>query len=140
MKKIVLFLSLSCIVAGLFSGCYKKTNHYENYFARHEMYFGTMNNMIKDMDFHSARAEEGKIVLYNESEEIISEIPFAYYNENISFIYARKNGPVVYFVTNIEADDERGIMFLNDDSDSVLSGVKRITRIGDNSYDFSTML
>lgn len=143
MKKVILVLSLCCIVLGLFSGCYIETNYYdeeESYFAKHETYFRTINNMIKDTDFHVAKAEEGKIMLYNEKYEQISEIPFAYYNENIKFIYARKNGPVVYFVTAIEADDERGIMFLNGDSDSVLSGVKRITRIGDNSYDFSTML
>lgn len=138
MKKVILILSLCCIVAGLFLGCYK-SNYYEKKLEREEMYFRTINAIIKDLDFHSAKVEEGKIVLYNKEREIISEIPFAYYNKNIKLIRARKEGSIVYFTTESAVDDEWGIMFVNDDSDKMMDGLNRVTRVGGNSYEFSTM-
>mgnify|MGYP003293681401 CR=1 FL=1 len=137
MKKIILLLSLCCIVVGLFSGCYI-TDIFENDVYEEERYFRKINDIIKDLDFHVAKAKDGKIVLYNKSYEIISEIPFEEYDRRIKFFGARKDGPVIWFTTAGAVDDEWGIMFINDDSNEVLNGVNSATWIGGSAYTFST--
>lgn len=103
-----------------------------------EDYLYKINSIIKDMDFYTAKANENKIRLYDNKQEMIKEIPFEDYNDNIEFIYARKEETAIYFVMSGSVDDEQGIMFVNDDSDDFLDGIKTITRIGGNSYQYST--
>ncbi len=91
------------------------------------------------MEFHSAKAKDGKIILYNNKYEPICEIPFEEYDESQKFIYARKSDGNVYFITAGAVDDEWGIMFVNDGSDSMMDGVGSATRIGGNSYEYDTM-
>ncbi len=35
-------------------------------------------------------------------------------------------------------DDEKGIMFVNDDSDGILDGIHSLMRMGGNAYSYST--
>lgn len=49
-----------------------------------------------------------------------------------------KDGSTVWFIISGSVDDEQGIIFINDDSNSVLDGIKSIERIGGNSYYYST--
>ena len=133
MKRNICFV-LILVISGLFlfascsSSVDKKT---ENYLYK-------INSIIKEMDFYTAKATDNKIILYNTKQEIIEEIPFEDYDDNIKFIYARKEDSTVYFVLDGSADDEQGIMFVNDDSDGFLDGIKTINRIGGNSYQYST--
>ena len=134
MKKYVVILVLFCIVVGLFYSCSGDDIH------KQERYFSKINSLIKNLEFHTAKAKDGKIILYNKELDPISEIPFEEYDEDIKFIYARKDGPVVYFITWGAVDDEWGIMFINDhEADNILEGVHQVNRVGGNAYEYSTM-
>ena len=134
MKKYIAILVLFCIVAGLFYCCKGDDIHEQ------ERYFGKINSIIKDLEFHTAKAKDGKIILYNKEYDPISEIPFEEYDKGIKFIGAHKDGPVVYFITGGAVDDEWGIMFVNDhEADDILEGVHQVNRIGGNAYEYSTM-
>ncbi|MEE1301587.1 MAG: hypothetical protein UHD64_02290 [Bacteroidales bacterium] len=91
------------------------------------------------MEFHSVKAKDGKIILYNNKYEPICEIPFESYDKSIKFIGAHKDDGTVYFITGGAVDDEWGIMFVNDGSDSMMDGIGNVTRIGSNSYEYNTM-
>lgn len=103
-----------------------------------ERYFSKINEIIKDLEFHSAKAEDGKIILYNDKYEPISEIPFENYDKNIKFIGAHKDDNIVYFTTGGAVDDEWGIMFVNDGSDSMMEGLGSVARISGNAYEYDT--
>ncbi len=91
------------------------------------------------MDFYIARPEKDIIILYNDKDEPINEVQINEYDGKKNFIYARKDGTNIFFVINAAVDDEQGILFVNDGSDSILDGIKSIERIGGNSYKYSTM-
>jgi len=112
---------------------------YINRINEEEQYFRKINEIIKDLDFHSAKAKDGKIILYDKERNPASEIPFEEYDESRKFIYARKSDNIVYFITSGAVDDEWGIMFVNDGSDSMMDGVGSVTRINGNSYEYNTM-
>lgn len=135
MKKIVVFLVLCCVVLGLFCGCGKNDIHEQ------ERYFGKINSIIKDLDFHIAKAKDSKIILYNKELDPISEIPFEEYDEDIKFFGAHKDGPVIYFATSGMVDNENGIMFINDEANELLREATKLVRIaiGGNSYEYSTV-
>ena len=143
MKKFVMILSLflvfllilSCIAVGILYSYNKKDIH------KQERYFGKINSIIKDLDFHIAKAKDSKIILYNKELDPISEIPFEEYDENIKFIGAHKDGPVVYFATSGMVDNENGIMFINDEANELLREATKLVRIaiGGNSYEYSTV-
>ena len=103
-----------------------------------ERYFRKINEIIKDMDFFSATAEDGRIMLYDRERNLISEIPFEEYDKSQKFIYARKSDNIIYFITSAAVDDESGIMFVNDGSDSMMDGIGSASRIGGNSYAYDT--
>lgn len=133
MKRNVCFV-LILVILGMFilvSCGYSNNKNIEEYLYK-------INSIIKDMDFYTAKVDENKIILYNTEQEMIKEIPFGDYNGNIKFIYARKEESAIYFVMSGSVDDEQGIMFVNDNSDGFLDGIKTINRIGGNSYQYST--
>ena len=133
MKRNVCFVLILMIVGAfiLVSCGYSSNKNTEDYLYK-------INSIIKDMDFYTAKADDNKIILYNIEQEIIKEIPFEDYNGNIKFLYARKEESAIYFVISGSVDDEQGIMFVNDNSDGFLDGIKTINRIGGNSYQYST--
>ncbi len=134
MKNLVVILILCCLMLGSFHSCGREDIHEQ------ERYFSKINAIIKDLEFHSAKAKDGKIILYNKEYEPVSEIPFEEYDEDIKFVGAHKDGPVVYFITGGAVDDEWGVMFINDnEADNVLEGVHQVNRIGGNAYEYSTM-
>ena len=90
------------------------------------------------MEFDSAEAKDRKIILYDKDRNSTSEIHFEEYDEKQKFIYARKSDDIVYFITGGAVDDEWGIMFVNDGSDSMMNGVGSVARIGGNSYEYDT--
>ena len=149
MKKFVLSFVICiplCLIIGFTAGMalqYVISNDVQqsriNDVDEEEQYFRKINDIIKDLEFHSAKTKDGKIVLYNENYEPISEIPFNDYDKSIKFIYARKNGSIVYFIQQGAVDDEWGIMFVNDDSDGMMSGIWHADRISGNAYKYSTM-
>ncbi len=93
--------------------------------------------LIKECDFDTAKAEDGKIILYSDGE-VTAELPFEDYRKDMRFIYARKDGEVIYFIISAAVDDEQGIMFVNDDSNGILDGIHSLTRVGGNAYSYST--
>ncbi len=131
MRKRLLLICL-CIAAVLcFSACNGNVKDSEEYFYK-------INKLIKDEDFCTAKVEDGKIVLYDSQQNSIRELPFDQYDKSIDFLYARKEGALIFFVTSAAVDDEQGILFINDDSNNMLDGIHSIKRIGRNSYEYDT--
>lgn len=103
-----------------------------------EEYFYEINKRIKDEEFCTAKVKPGKIVLYDAQQNPIRELPFESYDKNITLLFARKEGALIFFVTSAAVDDEQGILFINDDSNKVLNGIHSIKRVGGNSYEYDT--
>ncbi len=131
-KNICVVLIFVMIGVFFFTSCNSINN------KKTEDYLHEINSIIKDMDFYIAKADDNKIILYDTKQEMIEEIPFEDYDDNIKFVYARKKDSVICFVISLAVDDEQGIMFINDDSNGVLDGIKSINRMGGNSYQYST--
>lgn len=146
MKKFILCFAICfplclilCVTMGLIILCTMVNNNSNDYtINEQEQYFSKINEIIKDLEFHSAKAKDGKIILYNSKYEPISEIAFEDYDKNIKFIGAHKDDNIVYFITGGAVDDEWGIMFVNDDSDSMMNGLGSVSKIGSNSYKYDT--
>ena len=138
MKKLIFYLPLCALIAVLLFQ-FAWTNINIDNINEQERYFRKINEIIKDLEFHSAKAEDGKIILYDNKYEPICEIPFESYDKSIKFIGAHKDDGIVYFITDGAVDDEWGIMFVNDGSDSMMDGIGSVTRIGGNSYEYDTM-
>lgn len=127
-----LLLILLCVATVLcFAGCNAGPEEYEEYFYK-------INKLIKDEDFCTAEVKPGKIVLYDDQKKPIRELPFDQYDKSIDFLYARKEGALIIFVTSAAVDDEQGILFINDDSNNMLDGIHSIKRVGRNSYEYDT--
>ena len=127
-----LLLILLCVATVLcLAGCNADPEDYEEYFYE-------INKLIKDEDFCTAKVEDGKIVLYDSQQNSIRELPFDQYDKSIDFLYARKEGALIFFVTSAAVDDEQGILFINDDSNNMLDGIHSIKRVGRNSYEYDT--
>lgn len=101
-------------------------------------YFYEINSIIKNDNFFTAKVDSYTIYLYDQDLNQIAEIPFATYSPKIQILEIRKSGSIIYFVTNGAIDDEEGILFINDDTNRILDGIKSIKRIGGNSYQYST--
>ncbi len=144
MKKLIFYLPLCALIAVVLFQCSNFlidiVRNYENPVYEQEQYFRKINEIIKDLEFHSAKAKDEKIILYNNNYEPISEIPFEDFDKSIKFISAHKNNNIVYFITGGAVDDEWGIMFVNDGvSDRMMDGVGSATKIGGNSYEYTSM-
>lgn len=98
------------------------------------------NEQIRDLDFFTARISDGVISLFDRESVLISEISFEEYDKNLNkeIVYIRKEDTLVYFILMVMVDDEIGIMFVNDDSDWILSGLNSVERIGAGSYKHDT--
>ena len=138
MKKVIFYLPLCILIAAIIFQFVGININIKN-INKQERYFRKINEIIKDLEFHSAKTKDGKIILYNDKYETISEIPFEDYDKSIKFIGAHKDDDIVYFVTSGAVDDEWGIMFVNDSSDSMMDGVGSATKINGNSYEYDTM-
>ena len=103
-----------------------------------EEYFYKINSLIKNEDFYFAKVADYRIVLYNLKNEPQKEIVFDDYNVKIKLVSIRKDGSIIYFITSGSVDDEQGIVFINDDLNDKLNGIKTIKRIGGNSYYYNT--
>ena len=132
MKSLIKYLVLIVIVLTGLSSC--NIHNYENI----EAYCYKINSVIKDMDFEVAKVSKNKISLYDDQKALINEMIFDSYEDNIKVVRIRKEANKVYFITAGSVDDERGVVFINDDSNAVLDGIKSIERIGGNSYYYST--
>lgn len=103
-----------------------------------EDYFYQINSLIKDIEFHIAKVEENRIIFYDLQNEEIKEIGFKQNQESATIDYIRKEGPLIFFVTNSSVDDEQGVVFINDDSNNLLDGISTMHRLGGNSYRYNT--
>ncbi len=142
MKKILFYLPLCTLIAVVLFQCsvfcINNVKNHENPIDEKEQYCRKINEIIRDLEFHSAEAKDEKIILYDKDRNPTSEIPFAEYDESQKLIYARKSGDIVYFTTGGSVDDEWGIMFVNDGSDSMMDTIWRADRMGGNAYEYNT--
>ncbi len=100
-------------------------------------YYTSINRMIKDADFCTARVDEGQITLYDTDNSVIETIEFDFYDRSIPLVYIRKELGNLYFVTAGSVDDEYGVVFMNDSSNN-LDGIMSLERIGGNAFLYST--
>lgn len=127
-----LLLILLCVATVLcLAGCNAGPEEYEEYFYK-------INKLIQHEDFCTAEVKPGKIVLYDAQNDPIRELPFESYDKSMTLLYARKEGALIFFVTDAAVDDEQGILFINDDSNNMLDGIYSIKRVGRNSYEYDT--
>lgn len=131
MKKWILICILILGITSCFFACKNTNSTYEEYFYK-------INALIKNENFNTADIKENYIILYDSKDDLIKEIPFEYYNNDIELVNVYKNDEIIYFVTGGSVDDEKGILFINDDSNKMFDGIKSLHRIGGNSYSYST--
>ena len=101
-------------------------------------YYREINALLKNADFSTARLHEGVITLYDAALTPIEEITFDSYDPQIPLVSIRKNENSIHFIPGGSADDEYGIVFMNEGSDQILDGIVSPERIGGNSYIYST--
>lgn len=116
-----------------FSSCSNTVSNTDKEYYCYQIY-----SLIKDLEFHTAELVNSKIVLYNSQNEPIQEIVFENYTDSIKVKNIRKENSIIFFATDGSVDDETGILFINDDCNSMLNGINTIKRIGGNSYQYST--
>lgn len=100
-------------------------------------YYTSINRMIKDQDFYTARVSEGEISLYDKNNIIIETMGFDFYDRSIPLVTIRKEFGNLYFVTAGSVDDEYGVVFMNDSANN-LDGIMSLERIGGNAFLYST--
>ena len=132
MKK---YISIFCIM--VFVICLVSCNNLSN--DEQADYFYKINQLIRDLDFNTAKVRDSKIILYNRESDIISEIEFEEYDSKFRLQYIYKSGAEVRFSTYATSGDEEGIVFVNDDSDSIMMGKQYLERVGHGkSYKYRT--
>ena len=113
--------------------------YFANTSEKQEEYCYIINRLICDEEFDIAKIQDSAIVLYTFDGVQLKEIPFKEFDKSVKIVYVRKEGVITYFVFGGAVDDENGIMFINDESNRILDGVKSVTRIGGNSYRYDTV-
>lgn len=127
-RSIVGFIAILCIIGSIM---YTQQSR-EDF----EYYIYGINRLIRDHDFKNAEVEDNKIRLYDGDFNLTSEIEFDDKGSDIMAI--RKDDNRIFFVTGGAVDDEWGYVFINNDADSVLNGIRRLERISGNLYYYST--
>lgn len=100
-------------------------------------YYTSINRMIKDQDFYTARVGEGQITLYDKNNIIVETMGFDFYDCSIPLVTIRKEFGNLYFVTAGSVDDEYGVVFMNDSANN-LDGIMSLERVGGNAFLYST--
>ena len=130
MKRILTVL-LTTILILTFASCgIKSTEDYDSYC------YG-INQLIKDIDFDRGTIDDGKLILYNDGSEVFNQ-KYENYNENFEIKYIRKEDSKVFFVLSASADDDEGIVFINDEKNNLMDGLGSLERINGNSYQYKT--
>lgn len=132
-KKMILYLICFVILFLLLINYFGRDNYKE-----YDEYCYKINNILIDYDFQKACLEENCIVLYDDEDVQIDRMEFNYYNKNLEILYIRKDGNRIYFVLKASLDDEKGILFINDSSNSTMDGIVKLNRLNGNSYMYSS--
>ena len=132
MKKIMLlFLSIIiCFTIVIY-------NKYKEYYNDRQEYCYKLNQIIKDYSFFKGEVKNNNIILYDNNNKIITKIKLDG-SENVNIKYIRKDDNRIFFVFSGSVDDDNGIVFINDNKNSVLDGIYNLNRLGGNSYWYST--
>ena len=127
-------LMLLCLSVVFLSGCTAASQRNDSIAE----YCYAINQVLKQEDFAFAEVNEESIVLYDADRVPLSVIDFAQYDNSIHFLSIRKEGNVIYFVTQGAVDDEEGYMFVNGQENSIFDGIWQIERVSGNGYAYST--
>lgn len=134
MKKNLTFLLICfCLLIYLLISKYERISYNEL-----DEYCYNINNILMNYNFNKANLEKNYIALYSDENILINEIEFDFYDENKKILYIRKDENKIFFILNGTVDDEDGILFVNDSSDSMMDGIIKLKRLGGNSYYYST--
>lgn len=97
-----------------------------------------INEIVKDLDFYTAKVTENGIELYDRNFDELEIVSFDGYKRSIRIMGIHKDGGLIYFILIGNVDDEWGIMFVNDGTDGMMNGIHSLDRIGGNSYYYDT--
>ena len=133
MKKIII------IVMTIYIGLGFAMFFHNGYTQEDDEYCYQINELVKDVEFYIGKIKEDKILLYDTNDNLRKTFPFDGNNTSTKIKYFRKeDGNKIYFVFRAAVDDEDGILFVNDDTNSLMDGLWRLERISGNSYSYST--
>lgn len=131
MKKIVVIMLVALSVILVSCGSYSE--------KKYDEYCYKINQKVKELDFFIGKIIEKEIRLYDSDNNFISKLSFEEdYDESIKIKYFRKEGNKIFFIINVDVDDEEGLLFVNDKENSFMDGLKKVERISGNSYFYST--
>ena len=104
-------------------------------------YCAQINGLLKDREFFTAKVEQNGLVLYDNSFEELETVPFDSYDDRVDIMGIHKTDGLIYFVLLGSVDDEWGLLFVNDESTSIISimnGIHSLERAGVNCYYYDT--
>ena len=127
MKRIAVIL-LTVISALAFTACRSRD---------YDLYCYEINKLIKNIEFDIGSIDRGKIVLYSDDDQVFNQ-DYENYREDLKIKYIRKDGSRIFFVLNAALDDDEGIVFVNDGTNSLMDGIYSLERLGGNSYKYRT--
>lgn len=128
--KRILTVIVCLIVALTFASCGAKSTE------EYDLYCYEINKIIKDVDFDKGNIADGKIVLYNDGAKVFYQ-DYEGYNSDFDIEYIRKEEGKIFFVLSTAVDDDEGIVFINDDTNSLMDGLSSLKRINGNSYKYN---
>lgn len=111
---------------------------YEQHNNKSQEYCYKINQIIKDYNFFKGYVEKNAILLYDNENKIISKVDFHDFIKEIDIKYIRKDDYKIFFIFSGSIDDEKGIVFINDQKNSMLDGIYKLNRLGGNSYSYTT--
>jgi len=104
---------------------------------KYNEYCYEINKIIKDIDFDKGNIDDGKIVLHNDDMEVFNQ-DYEKFDSGLNIKYIRKDDDKIFFILNAAVDDEEGIVFVNDDTNSLMDGLGSLERLNGNSYMYKT--
>jgi len=129
MKRILTVIILICTL--FLASCGGKSTE------EYDLYCYEINKIIKDIDFDKGNIADGKIVLYKDDSEVFNQ-EYENFDSDFSIEYIRKEGSKIFFVLNASADDDEGIVYVNDSTNGLMDGLVSLERINGNSYKYKT--
>ena len=130
MKKLLPILLLLLILCGCGNNNEEKTADY----------CLLINEQIKQYDFHIAKIEQRKIVLYGKNLSVLKKIDFPGYDKSIDIPYIEKYENRILYATIACIDDSCGFMIVNGEESlsDAFDGICVIERYKNNIYKYRT--
>ena len=107
-------------------------------YKREEEYFRGIYSVIKDRSFDNGKFDNGELVLYNSSFDVLERISVTE-NQSHKLVRIIKDADAeqIYFIMGGAVDDQYGIVFTKGSSIN-MDGIHSLKRISGNSYYYAS--